>query len=511
MARIRISEILRRSRASRSRQLSPNKTSRQRHLLKNNLDSRAEPQDVAGRNGDRATAGTASSKEGERAQCALDSIADALISTSLAGRVTYLNLAAERLTGWVREDAIGPRIVDIFRIFDAETRATVPSPVAPAIKETRTISSPVNGVLIQRDGSEKSIEYSAAPIRSSRGPTTGAVVVIYDMSKAGAVSLTSSPNDAQLSDRLTQAIEAGRENSKPFYTEALLKNASIAMRNAKDLGRNNYKFYRVDRNSLELARQATEAVCVLSVASSTAIYNTQTPQFAENQLLAVLSDAERQRWRPLLEWTDLAIGEVLCESGTALAHVYFPTTAVIALLYTMQNGASAASAMVGNDGVLGVSIFMGGESTISRALVQSAGKCLRIAADLMKEEFHRSGPVLRLLLRYTQALITQMVQSAACHRHHSLDQQLCRWLLSSFDRLRGNEFSTTRQVIANVLGTQRGHITEHLLQLRREGVIHYADGHITLLKRELLEERSCECYLVIKSECARLLPNQQAA
>jgi CRP-like cAMP-binding protein len=226
-------------------------------------------------------------------------------------------------------------------------------------------------------------------------------------------------------------------------------------------------------------------------------------QFAENRLLAALSELEWRRCQPLLEWTDLAVGEVLYESGTALTYLYFPTTAVIALLYTMQNGASAASALVGNDGVVGVSLFMGGESTPGRALVQIAGKCLRLTG--LKEEFRQYGPILRLLLRYTQALITQIVQSAACHRHHSLDQQLCRWLLLSFDRLQANEFTTTRHVIADILGTHRGHITDHILQLHKNGVIRYARGHITLLKREMLEAGSCECYLAVKTESARLL------
>jgi PAS domain-containing protein len=287
MAQIRDTGFLRcprRAAASRFHRATP---FLQRYLLKNEPEARALPKAIASW-GDRTTNAEALPNEEERAQCTLDSIGDALISTNLTGRVTYLNFAAEQLTGWLREDAIGQRIVDIFQIIDA------------------------------------------------------------------------------------------------------------------------------------------------------------------------------------------------------------------------------ASALVGNDGVVGVPLFMGDESTSSRALVQSAGRCLRLTADLIIEEFHQYGPTLRLLLRYTQALITQIVQSAACHRHHSLDQQLCRWLLLSYDRLRTNQFATTRHVMANILGTRRGHITEQILQLHRDGVIHCACGHITLLKRASLEERSCECYLVIKNESSRLLPDKRA-
>ena len=183
------------------------------------------------------------------------------------------------------------------------------------------------------------------------------------------------------------------------------------------------------------------------------------PQPSENHLLGALPAAEVQRWMPLLESVDLPLGHVLYESGAALDHVYFPTTAIISLLYVMENGASAEIAVVGNEGILGVSLFMGGESTPSRAVVQSAGHGFRLKANILKEEFNRAGPVLHLLLRYTQALITQMAQTAVCNRHHTLDQQLCRWLLLSLDRLEGNQLVMTQELIANMLGVRREGVT----------------------------------------------------
>jgi CRP-like cAMP-binding protein len=207
----------------------------------------------------------------------------------------------------------------------------------------------------------------------------------------------------------------------------------------------------------------------------------------------------------------MPLGQVLYEAGSTLSHVYFPTTAIISLLYVMQNGESAEIAVVGNEGVVGVSLFMGGESTSSRALVQSAGGGIRLAAELMKEEFYRAGPVLHLLLRYTQALITQMVQTAACNRHHSLDQQLCRWLLLSLDRLQGTEMVMTQQLIANMLGIRRDSATEGALQLHNAGLIDYSGGRIQVLDREGLEKRTCECYAAVKREYDRLLPDRLAA
>jgi CRP-like cAMP-binding protein len=202
---------------------------------------------------------------------------------------------------------------------------------------------------------------------------------------------------------------------------------------------------------------------------------------------------------------------VLYESGIPLGHVYFPTTAIISLLYVMENGASAEIAVVGNEGIVGISLFMGGESTSSRAVVQSAGEGFRLKAQLMKQEFNRAGPVLHLLLRYTQALITQMSQTAVCNRHHSLDQQLCRWLLLSLDRLESNQLVMTQELIANMLGVRREGVTEGALKLQNAGLIRYARGHITVLDREALEERSCECYAVVKKEYDRLLPVKLAS
>jgi CRP-like cAMP-binding protein len=230
----------------------------------------------------------------------------------------------------------------------------------------------------------------------------------------------------------------------------------------------------------------------------------------KNHLLDALPLAEMQRWLPLLESVDLALGEVLYESGATLSHVYFPTTAIISLLYVMENGASAEIAVVGNEGIVGISLFMGGESTPSRAVVQSAGKGFRLKAQTMKEEFNRAGPVLHLLLRYTQALITQMSQTAVCNRHHSLDQQLCRWLLLSMDRLDGNQLVMTQELIANMLGVRRECVTEGALKLQHAGLIQYARGHITILDRAGLEKRSCECYGVVKQEYDRLLPRTVA-
>jgi CRP-like cAMP-binding protein len=224
-----------------------------------------------------------------------------------------------------------------------------------------------------------------------------------------------------------------------------------------------------------------------------------------NHLLAALPHAARQRWLPHLEPADMPLGEVLYESGGTLNHVYFPTTAIVSLLYVMQNGASAEIAVVGNEGIIGISLFMGGESTPSRAVVQSAGVGYRLKAQLMKDEFNRGGPALHLLLRYTQALITQMAQTAVCNRHHTLDQQLCRWLLLSLDRLQGDELVMTQELIANMLGVRREGVTEGALKLQRAGLIRYSRGRITVLDRKGLETRSCECYEVVKKEYDRLL------
>jgi CRP-like cAMP-binding protein len=234
------------------------------------------------------------------------------------------------------------------------------------------------------------------------------------------------------------------------------------------------------------------------------------PEPIENHLLAALPHAEWQRWSSELERVEMPLGQVLYESGTTLNHVYFPTTAIVSLLYVMENGASAEIAVVGNEGMVGISLFMGGDSTSSRAVVQSAGLGYRLKAQTMKDDFNRAGPVLHLLLRYTQALITQMAQTAVCNRHHSLDQQLCRWLLLSLDRLRGYELQMTQELIANMLGVRREGVTEGALKLQQAGLIRYARGHITVLDRAALEKRSCECYGVVKKEYDRLLPAKQA-
>jgi CRP-like cAMP-binding protein len=225
-----------------------------------------------------------------------------------------------------------------------------------------------------------------------------------------------------------------------------------------------------------------------------------------NHLLAALPEDEWARWLPQMELVEMPLGQVLFESGVALTHVYFPTTAIVSLLYVMEDGASAEIAVVGHEGIVGVSLFMGGESTTNRAVVQSAGWGYRLKAHVIKTEFNRS-PVLHLLLRYTQALITQMAQTAACNRHHSLDQQLCRWLLLSLDRLDGSELVMTQELIANMLGVRREGVTESALKLQRAGLIKYARGHISVLDRAGIENLACECYAVVKNEYDRLLPD----
>jgi CRP-like cAMP-binding protein len=229
-----------------------------------------------------------------------------------------------------------------------------------------------------------------------------------------------------------------------------------------------------------------------------------------NQLLAALPESEWLRWQSHLELINMPLGQVLYEPGATLSHVYFPTDSIVSLLYVMENGASAEIAVVGNEGIVGISLFMGGESTPSRAVVQSAGDGFRVRAQMMKDEFNRAGPVLHLFLRYTQALITQMAQTAVCNRHHSLDQQLCRWLLLSLDRLSGNELVMTQELIANMLGVRREGVTEGALKLQQDGLIRYARGRITVLDRSGLERRTCECYTVVKREYDRLLPHTLA-
>jgi CRP-like cAMP-binding protein len=232
--------------------------------------------------------------------------------------------------------------------------------------------------------------------------------------------------------------------------------------------------------------------------------------FRENHLLAVLPQAEMDRWAPHLEPVTLKLGQVLYESGKQMSHVFFPTTAIVSLLYVLEDGASAEIAVVGHEGVVGIALFMGGGSTPSRAVVQSEGLGYRLRAALVKDEFERAGPVMHLFLRYTQALITQMAQTAVCNRHHTLDKQLCRWLLLSLDRLEGPELVMTQELIANMLGVRREGVTEAALKLQAAGLIRYARGHITVLDRPALEARTCECYAVVKHEYDRLLPARLA-
>jgi CRP-like cAMP-binding protein len=225
----------------------------------------------------------------------------------------------------------------------------------------------------------------------------------------------------------------------------------------------------------------------------------------ENRLLEAFPPAERERLYPLLEVVPMPLGKVLYESGDLMRHVYFPTDSIVSLLYVLADGASAEISVVGNEGVIGIALFMGGDTTPSRAIVQSAGFAFRLAAQLLKDEFHRSGEVQLLLLRYTQALITQMAQTAVCNRHHSVDQQLCRWLLLSLDRLASNQLVMTQELIANMLGVRREGVTEAAGKLHKLGVIRYARGRITVLNRSKLEELCCECYAVVKKESDRLL------
>jgi CRP-like cAMP-binding protein len=217
-----------------------------------------------------------------------------------------------------------------------------------------------------------------------------------------------------------------------------------------------------------------------------------------------------ERLLPNIEAIDLPLGKVLYEPGTKMNHVYFPSTAIVSLLYALENGSSAEIAVVGNEGVVGIAIFMGGESTCSRAVVQSAGLGYRIKSNMLLDEFNGCGALMHLLLRYTQALITQMSQTAVCNRHHTLDQQFCRWLLLSLDRLSGNELVMTQELIANMLGVRREGVTEAALKVQKAGLIQYARGHITILNRLGLEQRTCECYQVVKDEYSRLLPEKLA-
>ena len=231
------------------------------------------------------------------------------------------------------------------------------------------------------------------------------------------------------------------------------------------------------------------------------------PSPNQNHLLAALPTAEFERLAPHLEPVEMLLGDVLYESGGQLQHVYFPTTAILSLHYVMENGSSSEIAGVGNEGVLGISLFMGGITTPSRAVVQTGGQGYRLKAQLMLQEFRRAGLMQQLMLRYTQALITQMSQTAACNRHHSLVQQLCRWLLLTLDRMPTNELIMTQELVASMLGVRREGVTEAAGKLQQAGVISYRRGHITVIDRAGLEAQVCECYEVVKKEFARLLPD----
>lgn len=229
------------------------------------------------------------------------------------------------------------------------------------------------------------------------------------------------------------------------------------------------------------------------------------PAPERNQILTALPPAERERLFPHLKLVAMPFGMVLYESGAVLRHIYFPVDSIVSLLYVLNNGASAEIAVVGNEGAVGVSLFMGGETTPSRAVVQSAGFAYRLTGARLKQEFSRHGQLLHVLLRYTQSLITQMAQTAVCNRHHALDQQLCRWLLLSLDRLDSNELRVTQELISNMIGVRREGVTEAAGRLQKLGVIRYARGKITVLDRARLEALSCECYAVVKAETDRLL------
>ena len=228
----------------------------------------------------------------------------------------------------------------------------------------------------------------------------------------------------------------------------------------------------------------------------------------QNHILDALPRPERERLFPYLNLVALPLGKVLYESGDTLRHIYFPTDSIVSLLYVLQDGASAEIAVVGNEGAIGVALFMGGETTTNRAVVQSAGSAYQLTGARLKDEFERHGQMLHILLRYTQALITQMAQTAVCNRHHSLDQQLCRWLLLSLDRLSSPKLTMTQELIANMLGVRREGVTEAAGKLQKLGVITYRRGQITVLDRPRLEQLTCECYAVVKKETNRLLPLQ---
>ena len=264
------------------------------------------------------------------------------------------------------------------------------------------------------------------------------------------------------------------------------------------------KDYTASMATRKAVRRTPKAAAPRPQASSKAAAAVPGPH--QNHLLDALPTSDFSRISAHLELVQLALGDVLYEPGVKLRYVYFPITSIISLLYVLEDGASAEIAIVGNEGLLGISLFMGGETTPSRAVVQSSGSAFRLKAKLLTDEFERFGPTMHLLLRYTQALITQMAQTAVCNRHHSVDQQLCRWLLLSLDRLSSNELSMTQELIANMLGVRREGVTEAAGKLQKAGLIHYRRGKISVIDRPGIEARSCECYQVVKTEFDRLLP-----
>jgi CRP-like cAMP-binding protein len=237
----------------------------------------------------------------------------------------------------------------------------------------------------------------------------------------------------------------------------------------------------------------------------------EDPNPRQNRLLAVLPKIEYARLEPHLELADLGLGTAVYESGEHMDHVYFPTTAIISLLYVLENGASAEIAVVGNEGVVGIALFLGGETTPNRAIVQSSGKAYRLKGQALMREFNRAASLQHLLMRYTMALLAQMSQTAVCNRHHTIDQQLCRWLLLSLDRLASNELCMTQELIADMLGVRREGVTEAAGKLQAAGLIHYSRGRIAVLDRPGLEARVCECYEVVRKEFNRLLPGTTEA
>ena len=235
------------------------------------------------------------------------------------------------------------------------------------------------------------------------------------------------------------------------------------------------------------------------------------PTPRQNRLLAALPTEEYERLLPDLELVPMLVGDVVCESGAPMSHALFPTSAIVSLQYVMENGSSAEIAGVGNEGLVGLPLFMGGETTLGRSIVQTGGYGYRLKQAVLVDEFNRAGVMMRLLLRYTQALITQMSLTAACNRRHTLEQQLCRWLLLTLDRMSGNELIMTQEMIAGMLGVRREGVTEAAGRLQRAGLINYRRGHITVLERAGLDSRACECYEVVKKELNRLLPCDKVA